>query len=446
MDLGSRRLRTAGARGSQLTTPATPTPGEKPRSKCLPEASARSVDSTATEPIVGVDGQPLRDRGRFRQFTLRDCTRETILRTNARYLLKHGIHAGDFGWLWGPSTIGKTAKALDLAAHILLGQPWHGMRTRGGTLFVAYVAGESGEGIRKRLAGLSMKFPDLPEDGFLVIPEAVLLDDPDQTEELSAQIERFDTDTGRALGLIVFDTFRTCSGGEEDRSETTAAAKRHARNLMAKHPAAATLCVHHPGHKNTARGRGTSDQFASAEFVIGMEWEGDTNEQTAPDQKLTRTTFLKVKEGANGSSHVAGLEILELGVDDDGDQVTTILEVPRSCSAPAKKRYKPQKGSFPDRILSAYGALVGKDVPSDQASEVPVYKRPAGSTLKGVEKQAVFEEAFAANLKEVEFLYPASDEAGGEERRLRKQFSNSLGRLESEGVIGTSKEYMWRLF
>lgn len=64
---------------------------------------------------------------------------------NRPYLIKGWFDKGMVSVLYGPSNVGKTFLALDIAHEISSGKPWGGCRVRKAP--VMYVAAEGGAGI-----------------------------------------------------------------------------------------------------------------------------------------------------------------------------------------------------------------------------------------------------------------------------------------------------------
>jgi len=71
---------------------------------------------------------------------------------DSRYLVKGWLDRGAMSVVYGPSNVGKTFFALDVAIHVAAGQQWHGSRVNGGP--VLYIVGEGGWGFLNRVVAL----------------------------------------------------------------------------------------------------------------------------------------------------------------------------------------------------------------------------------------------------------------------------------------------------
>ena len=74
---------------------------------------------------------------------------QITIETSVNALVKGVLHPGDIGSIYGPSGVGKTFAAIDLAYHVALGRSWHGRRVRQAP--VLYVGLEGVRGLRHRM-------------------------------------------------------------------------------------------------------------------------------------------------------------------------------------------------------------------------------------------------------------------------------------------------------
>ena len=128
------------------------------------------------------------------------------------------------------------------------------------------------------------------------------------------------------LQLVIFDTLsRSIPGGDENKAEDMTKVISAADKIRDTFRAA-TLYVHHTG-KDPAKGaRGHSALFAAADMVMLI------NEHMG--------TLEKVRDGVAGERFAFRLDVHQLGLDADGDPVTTCLisELGPPAAAPAKRR------------------------------------------------------------------------------------------------------------
>ncbi|MBZ9706091.1 AAA family ATPase [Mesorhizobium sp. ESP7-2] len=218
-------------------------------------------------------------------------------------LIKGILDQGAMTVLYGPSNVGKTFVAMDIAYHIAAGLPYDGRKTVKGC--VIYVAAEGGRGARRRVRALRDKYRG--EDvQFLLLPSSVDLRRPDaDLKPLVSAIQAL----GVPVLLIVVDTLsRAMAGGDENSSVDMGYIVNHFDALRA-HTSAHLLVVHHSG-KNAAQGaRGHSLLRAATDTEI---------EIAAGSIEVT-----KQREMDGSWSTGFTLEVRTLGVDADGDPITS---------------------------------------------------------------------------------------------------------------------------
>jgi hypothetical protein len=102
-------------------------------------------------------------------------------------------------------------------------------------------------------------------------------------------------------------------------------------------------CVHHCGHEGT-RPRGHSSLMGAIDAQIAVKRDAADN--------IIATVEL-MKEGPQGDEFASRLEVVELGLDDDGDKITSCVIAPVEGLAPQKE--KPKK--LPAAAAKALKAL-----------------------------------------------------------------------------------------
>lgn len=255
----------------------------------------------------------------------------SLLKPKAKELLAAATWAGDFepsldrgylvkGWLekctltvvFGPSNVGKSFFALDLAHHISKGRSWGNRRVNKGN--VLFIAAEGGSSFPNRVSAL-----DEPE--FWVIAAPVTFagkasDAPamvEMVQHLALQVGNFD--------LIVVDTLsRVMGDGDENTAPDIADLIRNL-DLLRRGTGSNIMLIHHSG-KDVARGaRGHSSLRAAVDTEI---------ELTRDEQGVIIAEVTKQRDGPTGYVFNYSLRQIELGCDQDGDPVTTCLVEPVS--------------------------------------------------------------------------------------------------------------------
>jgi hypothetical protein len=251
--------------------------------------------------------------------------REIKLEGNPLKLIK-GLLAGvSLICVVGAPKSGKTFFVLDLAVAIATGTEWRGRKVQQGG--VCYIAGEGQVGLRARVEAI--RRTRQPDEGmqFTLIPIALnLATATADTDALIAKIKAAPWSTK----LVVIDTLaRNFGGGNESSSEDMGAFVANCDRIR-EATGAAVVAVHHFG-KDSARGaRGSNALPAAVDTEIQVE-RGDGN--------ITRATVTLQKDGEDGLVFPFQLKRVDLGADEDGDEITSMIvehveadEVPTSTS------------------------------------------------------------------------------------------------------------------
>lgn len=236
---------------------------------------------------------------RFTPFSL---AASTALSSAAKPLIKGVLDQGAMCVLYGESNAGKTFVAMDISYHVARGLDWAGRRVA--AFPVLYVAAEGGQGARKRAAALATRYGDAPDFHFLLSPINLLRADADLAP-LIESVRSFD----QSFGLIVIDTLsRAMAGGDENASTDMGAMVKHLDAL--RHATGAHLMVVHHSGKDRAKGaRGHSLLRAATDTEIEV---------------VNREIVVTKQRDLDGSfSSAFDLDVVTLGVDGDGDPVTS---------------------------------------------------------------------------------------------------------------------------
>lgn len=234
--------------------------------------------------------------------------RETA--ASAKWLVKHTLPADSIGMLFGSSGTFKSFIALDAALHIVHGLPWLGRRTKQGP--VIFLAAEGGSGIWKRVAAWHrsrrIHWQGAP---LYVVPVAL-----DLAQDAWRVVEAAQA-AGVAPALVVVDTLSQTYAGEENSANEMAGYFREIGARFRDLWHCTVLLIHHSGHNATERPRGSSAIKANLDFLLGVH--RDENEM------LATLSCQKQKEGDSFPDADFQLVTHDLGTDEDGDRVTSLV-------------------------------------------------------------------------------------------------------------------------
>ncbi len=232
------------------------------------------------------------------------------------WLVKHVIPAESVGMMFGGSGTFKSFIAIDCALHVAHGLPWMGRKTRKGQVLI--IAAEGGAGIWGRIEawhmarGLSWKNADV-----VVVPIAVdLAADAWRVVDV-AQVR------GSAPVLVVVDTLSQTFMGEENSANEMAA---YLRELGLRFRALWQCCVmviHHSGHQQTERPRGSSAIKGNLDFMLGVHRD--------EKELLATVSCEKQKDGELFADAVFSLTVQQLALDEDNDPVTSLVARHLGC-------------------------------------------------------------------------------------------------------------------
>ncbi len=158
--------------------------------------------------------------------------------------------------IFGESGSGKSFFTLDLSFCIASGTPFHGRFVEQGP--VIYLAGEGFSGLaRRRAAWEKHHVVSLRGAPIFVSNQAPALLDAASAVEVARAVEAVSSQVG-APRLVVVDTLaRAFAGGDENSSADMGAFVRSLDGLKARY-GCSVLVVHHSGHGDKSRSRGSS--------------------------------------------------------------------------------------------------------------------------------------------------------------------------------------------
>lgn len=246
--------------------------------------------------------------------------------TAGRYLVKGWLDRGAFSCLFGPSNVGKSFFALDLALHVSAGVDWFGHRVACAGPAV-YVCAEGAAVFGNRVAALRAAKPEVVEKaakaGMAILPMPV-----DLCGSVDADlIVRMIADALDARpSLVVIDTLaRSLGSGNENDGKDIAALVASCGRIQAA-TGAHVMLIHHSG-KDASRGlRGHSSLHAALDSEIELTSSGDE----------VKATTTKQRDLAFHAPIAFTLRAVEIGKDEDGDAVTSAI-VEQITPAPRAK-------------------------------------------------------------------------------------------------------------
>jgi hypothetical protein len=305
-------------------------PLPRPTLAATPE-SLRVVAADTAEKIASLPPSegvctPEGFEGRFRVYSAESLAQ----RDPIGWLIKGVLPDADMGVLFGASGSGKSFAALDMAGSIARGVDWRGRRVRKGRVIV--IAAEGGGGYGKRIKAYCQHHNlDLRDLDIGVITAAPNFLEADDISEVVASIV-----AAGGASLLIVDTFaQVTPGANENAGEDMGLALKNARGLR-EATGAMCLLIHHAGKDASKGARGWSGIKAAADVEIEI-----SREEESPVRQM-RTS--KMKDGDDNLRWGFKLDIVDVGIDGDGDVITSCIVIETDAPAAAASD-KDRKGA-----------------------------------------------------------------------------------------------------
>jgi hypothetical protein len=238
-----------------------------------------------------------------------------------QWRIKHVLPAHGLAVLFGPSGSGKSFLVLDLLQNLALGRDWFGHKVK--QCAVTYVALEGEAGVANRVKAYQVRHGSTAMNIRYVTQSFQLLDGND----INALAEAIQAEgTG---DVVVLDTLSRAVPGSDENDGKTMGQIVNAAKLLQESIGGLVLLVHHTG-KVAANGmRGHSSLHAALDCAIEVKRQGHHREWIVA----------KSKDGEDGASHPFKLEGVEVGIDEDGESITScvIFENPSEHAIGKKK-------------------------------------------------------------------------------------------------------------
>lgn len=212
------------------------------------------------------------------------------------------------GAIFGPSGCGKSFLAIDLAIRIAKGGEWFGHKVK--RYPVLYVCLEGEAGLSVRVKAYSAVNGPIPL-GIDFIDQPLNLLNPKDVQDLVAVT----MDQALPHGVVIIDTLNRAAPGMDENSSVDMGQAVAAAKAVQTAIGGMVLLVHHTG-KDASKGmRGHSSLHAALDAAIEVRRDGDSREWS----------IAKAKDGADGIGHQFKLEVVNLGLDSDGDMICSCV-------------------------------------------------------------------------------------------------------------------------
>jgi hypothetical protein len=305
--------------------------------------------------------------------------------------------------VWGPYKCGKSFWTFDLVMHIALGWDYRGRRTRGGP--TVYCAFEGADGFKKRAEAFRRKH-GIQKAPFYLAPALVNLiaDHPQLVASIRHQCA--------TPVVVVLDTLNRSLVGSESNDEDMSKYVR-AADAIRDAFGCVVIIVHHCGIDGS-RPRGHTSLTGAADAQLAVKRDVANN---------VVVTVEWMKDGPEGAVIGSRLETIELGLDDDGDEISSCVVEPTEPGEVAAKSTVPPAAKLALQCL--HEALIDFGTIPPASNHIP----PNTRTCPAVR----WRELCAAKT------ITDSDKPDSQ----RKAFVRATEKLQELGLIGVWKDQVW---
>lgn len=230
-----------------------------------------------------------------------------------RWFVKNLLPEKGVAMLYGQSGAGKSFVALDMVSSIVRGVDWCSLRAKRGRVVYVVTEGRSGfsNRIKAYLQEYNLSEPDL---NITLLPET-----PDLTKDASVEgIVQGVEDIG-GTDIIVIDTLAQVSAGVNENSAGEMGEIIRRIQTIQEQTDSLILLVHHAGKNKENGARGSSVVFAAMDAVF------DLRVSMIESEKVISFTVEKQKDAEAGTPFTFRLKPVTLGVDEDGDCITSCV-------------------------------------------------------------------------------------------------------------------------
>jgi len=347
----------------------------------------------------------------------------TIKPIRIDWVLKGFIERESLNLLFGEPGAGKSLFALDWAFCIAAGIDWHGYSTK--QTDVVVVAGEGFAGFSRRLKALESKYNRKASDKLLISQRPAQLMDEKNALWIANSVKALCANPG----LIIIDTLHRNIEGDENSSQDIA---KFINNLdiYLKPLGAAVLVVHHSGHGDKQRSRGSSS--------IRAAMDGEFS--ATKDNGNIILTCHKAKDFEAFKPLQFSLQPTDLDwPDDDGAPMTSVYLEYVGDAKPSTKKCK--LSARDDAILTSLTEAIDKHGIGPTAE---IKEKFAGFTGLGADSRKIVHVDHWRELAYKTITVEADD--GKKPKAKQMAFKRAREKLHDDGYVVVHGDYAWRIF
>ncbi len=347
-----------------------------------------------------------------------ELTEKTV---QIEWLIENFIEVGSLNLLFGEPGSGKSLFALDWGFCMAADMEWHDYHTK--QAGVVIVAGEGFAGMSRRLKALETKYGVKSPRNLFVSQRPANFMDAQNIEWLTDSVKEICQDPG----LIIIDTLHRNMSGDENSSKDIGQFINNI-DLHFKPLGVAVLVVHHSGHGQKDRSRGSSS--------IRAAMDGEFSAKKDKSNLITLTCH-KAKDFEEPKPLQFLLKPVELEcLDSDGEPLSSVYLEYRGGATASNNA---GKLSAQDKVILASldDAIAEHGIePTEEIKQkFPEFESSVGKVQKIVNIDLWKEKARQAAITE-----------GKKEAAIRMAFGRCKKNLLNQNIILESDGHAWRVF
>ena len=318
--------------------------------------------------------------------------------------------------VWGPPKCGKSFWTFDLVMHIALGRKYRGRKVQQG--MVIYLALEGGAGFAARKEAWRQRHladqKELVPFNLIDVPVDLIADHKTLIDDIEAQVSEIPA-------IVAIDTLNRSLNGSESKDEDMGKYIRAADTIRARF-GCLVIIIHHCGVAGQRpRGHTSLTGADDAQIAVYREKDGDIT-----------VTVEHMKDGEASAPMASKLEPVTVGINDEGDPITScvIVETDVVDKKKAKKEQAKKDRSLPgdaEMALRELQSLISRtpDIPQEgeMSGEIPPGAK-VGSAAKWRER----------------FCNSHPDKS---DNARQKAFVRAVRRLQKDRLIGIWGDKVW---
>lgn len=246
------------------------------------------------------------------------------------WLIKNWIAKGELISIIAQPAAGKSLLALEMGLAMATNTDWRGEKVNR-VSNVCYVIGEGQKGFIDRVRAYEIENDVCVDDcPFYLSNTSVHIDTVEGLTQTIKAIEK----TNKIPDVIITDTLARCYGGDENSARDMGEFVKNCNYLSQYFNNAAVILIHHSGHSDKTRSRGSSALIGAVDksYLLTVKDE----------QRILSCT--KSKNTKENDSKYFEIKSVNLGIlDDDGDEISSAVLTQTDANTAKNKDMHPER-------------------------------------------------------------------------------------------------------